>query len=306
MPREKISFPGFDGSELSALLELPDEKPLGYVLFAHCFSCGKDLASASRISRAMVKRGFAVLRFDFTGLGNSDGDFANTNFSSNAQDLIRAADYLRDHHRAPSIVIGHSLGGTAVLEAAPSIVECKAVVTIGAPFNPEHVTKQFSLSLETIESEGEAEVDLGGRKFKIKKQFLDDVRAASVKEELSILRKALLVCHSPVDATVSINEAEKIYKTAKHPKSFISLDKADHLLTRKEDAEYVAATVSAWVSRYIEPEEAVASAEAVASGQVSVTERDQKFARAVRSDSHDWIADEPRKLGGTDLGSGSL
>ncbi len=253
MPKEKISFPGFDGSELAALLEFPDENPLGYVLFAHCFSCGKDIASASRISRAMVRRGFAVMRFDFTGLGNSDGDFANTNFSSNVQDLIRGADYLRDHLKAPEIVIGHSLGGTAVLKAASSIVECKAVVTIGAPFNPEHVTKQFSISLDTIESEGEAEVDLGGRKFKIKKQFLDDVRGASVKEDLTILRKALLVCHSAVDATVSINEAEKIYRTAKHPKSFISLDKADHLLTRKEDAEYVAATVSAWVSRYIEP-----------------------------------------------------
>jgi uncharacterized OsmC-like protein/alpha/beta superfamily hydrolase len=302
MPREKISFPGFDGSELSALLELPDKSPLGYVLFAHCFSCGKDLASASRISRALVRRGFAVMRFDFTGLGNSDGDFANSNFSSNAQDLVCAADYLRDHHKAPSILIGHSLGGTAALEAAPSVPESKAVVTIGAPFNPEHVTKQFSVDLEAIESEGEAEVDLAGRKFKIKKQFLDDVRDASVKEELSNLRKALLVCHSPVDTTVSINEAEKIYRTAKHPKSFISLDKADHLLTRKEDAEYVAATVSAWVSRYIEPVEADESPETVASGHVSVTERDQKFARTVRSDSHEWIADEPKKLGGTDLG----
>ncbi len=301
MAREKLTFEGFDGSTLAALLETPDQDPLAFVLFVHCFSCSKDLASASRISRALVSHGFGVLRFDFTGLGSSDGDFANTNFSSNVQDLHNAADFLRANYKAPAVLIGHSLGGTAVLAAAGEIDECKAVVSIGSPFDPEHVTKQFGVSIEAIEENGEAEVDLGGRKFTIKKQFLADVYDVSVQDKIGSLRKALLVCHSPLDETVSINEAEKIYRAAKHPKSFLSLDRADHLLTRKEDAEYVSRTVASWASRYLDLEEEH-EAPKVTPGHIHVGEHDHQFARTVESDMHGWLSDEPRSVGGKDLG----
>lgn len=302
MPREKLTFTGFDGNSLAALLEVPDQTPHAFVLFAHCFSCGKDIAAASRIARALVSHGFGVLRFDFTGLGNSDGDFANTNFSSNVQDLLRAADFLKEHYAAPAVLVGHSLGGTAVLAAAGEIDECRAVVSIGAPFDPEHVTKQFGVSIDAIEKDGVAEVDLAGRKFNIQKQFLDDVRDVNVKDRIGSLRRALLVCHSPLDATVSINEAEKIYLAAKHPKSFLSLDKADHLLTNKADAEYVARTIAGWVSRYLDTGDESGDTPRVASGHVHIGELDHQFARTVASDSHQWLADEPKKVGGKDLG----
>ena len=249
--RIKLEFQGTDGLTIAGLLEVPDIEPIAYALFAHCFTCSKDIAAASRIARALVAKGYAVLRFDFTGLGNSDGDFANSNFSSNTQDLVYAADYLREHYLAPSLIIGHSLGGAAVLAAAKFIPETKGVVTIGAPSDPHHVAKQFACNLETIETQGQAEVSLGGRLFTIKKQFLDDLSNHDQENNISQLKKALLVFHSPIDQTVSINEAEKIYRYAKHPKSFISLDNADHLLTRAPDSEYVANTIAAWASRYI-------------------------------------------------------
>ena len=249
--RKKVTFTNQAGLTLAGMLEIPEGEIHGYALFAHCFTCGKDIPAASRISRALAGQHYATLRFDFTGLGSSDGDFANTNFSSNVDDLIAAANFLRDNYAAPVLLIGHSLGGAAVLSAGSKVDECKAVVTIGAPSNPAHVAHQFTCSLDTIRDEGAAEVSLAGRPFTIKKQFLDDIEDKGLKEDITNLNKALLVFHSPTDNTVSIEEASAIYAAAKHPKSFVSLDNADHLLTKKEDADYVANTISAWISRYL-------------------------------------------------------
>ena len=301
--RKKVEFKGSSGENLSGLLEIPASGANSFALFAHCFTCGKDIAAASRIARALVARGIAVMRFDFTGLGNSDGDFANTNFSSNVQDLEAAADFLRSNYLAPSLLIGHSLGGTAVLKAAQSIAESKAVVTIGSPADASHVAKQFACDLDTIKHKGEASVNLAGRQFLIKKQFLDDIEAAQTTDSLGKLKKALLVFHSPVDQTVSIKEAEKIYLNARHPKSFVSLDNADHLLSQKEDSEYVAATIAAWAGRYLGARETVeAHTKDIDKGQVRVSERDHQFTQNVLSDSHFWLADEPVAVGGANLG----
>lgn len=301
--REKINFDS-GGLRLSGALETPDTAPRCYAVFAHCFTCGKDVAAASRISRALTAAGIAVLRFDFTGLGNSDGDFANTNFSSNVQDILAAVDFLRREYEAPQLLVGHSLGGAAVLAMAAEVPEVKAVVTIGAPFKAEHVTRNFGAALEDIEREGAARVVLGGRDFLIRKQFLDDL-AASSGGDLGRLRKALLVMHSPLDATVAVDEAEKIYRAARHPKSFISLDDADHLLSRKKDSEYVAATLAAWASRYLPPLDLQARP-SLEKGEVLVEESANarlKFAQDVYSDAHHWMADEPQALGGADLGA---
>lgn len=302
MKKSRIEFIGSDGNNLSGLLEHPAGQTRAFALFAHCFTCGKDIASASRISRALVARGYAVLRFDFTGLGSSDGDFANTNFSSNVEDLVLAADYLRDNWKPPRLLIGHSLGGTAVLKAAQRIPESAGVVTIGSPADASHVAKQFACDIETIEQEGQAEVDLAGRKFTIKKQFLDDIQEQKM-DHISRMNKALLVMHSPVDITVSINEAEKIYRAAKHPKSFISLDNADHLLTQKLDAGYVAETISAWAARFVTTDELVRDGQIeLPHGELLVEERDTSFTQNVSSDSHFWLADEPLSVGGKNLG----
>ena len=298
--RQKFQFTGSTGEQLSALLETPDQAPLATALFAHCFTCGKDIAAASRIARALVKRGYAVMRFDFTGLGNSDGDFANTNFSSNVDDLVAAADHLRSEGMAPSILIGHSLGGTAVLNAVHRIPDCKGVVTIGSPADAQHVSAQFSCDIDNIEKHGEAEVNLAGRKFLIKKQFLDDINQSSV-DHISRLKTAFLVMHSPVDATVNISEAERIYKAAHHPKSFVSLDDANHLLTRASDAEYVADIIAAWSSRQITTSESEVRPE-VHNGQINIRERNHKFMLDVFSDTHHWIADEPTRVGGNNAG----
>ena len=301
--RTKLEFPGTDGLKLAGLLEMPDSNPHYFALFAHCFTCGKDVVSASRISRALVARGCAVLRFDFTGLGGSDGDFANSNFSSNVNDLVLAADFLRENYRAPALLIGHSLGGAAVLAAAHAMEEVKGVVTIAAPADPEHVVKQFGCKTDEIDQEGVAEVSLAGRPFTIKKQFLEDLSDQYQADKIAQLRKALLVFHSPVDTIVSINEAEKIYRSAKHPKNFVSLDDADHLLTKARDAEYVAATLAAWATRYIDaPEHIEQKTSAVTAGHVMVTEKSKKFTRTVITDSHVWLADEPTTVGGGDLG----
>ncbi len=300
--RNKVEFES-DGTKLAGLLEASEDSPVrAYALFAHCFTCSKDIAAASRISRALVSLGYAVMRFDFTGLGNSDGDFSNTNFSSNVDDLVAAADFLRNEHRAPQLLIGHSLGGAAVLKAAAHIAEVTAVATIGAPFNAEHVSKQLGSNLSKISSEGQAEIDLAGRKFNIKKQFVDDILSQD-NRHIGKLRRALLILHSPIDEVVNIAEAEKIYQEALHPKSFISLDKADHLLTRAEDSEYVAACISAWASRFLPQAEPTKVSEApLSQGHVRVDERNKRFARDVQTDHHKWIADEPKALGGQDLG----
>ncbi|MGH8808041.1 MAG: alpha/beta hydrolase family protein [Noviherbaspirillum sp.] len=251
MKIERIDFPGSDGQKLAARLDAPDGDVRAYALFAHCFTCGKDVFAASRIAQALTEHGIAVLRFDFTGLGASEGEFANTNFSSNLADLIAAANYLRHAHRAPELLIGHSLGGAAVLAAASDIPEVRAVVTIGAPSDPSHVTHLFKHHLNQIESTGEAEVQLAGRPFRIKRQFLLDVAEQKLTDKIARLRRALLVMHSPRDDTVDISNAIHIFTAARHPRSFISLDDADHLLTRKRDAIYVANLIAAWSQRYI-------------------------------------------------------
>jgi putative redox protein len=296
--RTKVEFES-QGQTLAGLLETPDQAVRAYVLFAHCFTCGKDIAVASRISRFLVQHGFAVLRFDFTGLGNSDGDFANTNFSSNTEDLLSAANFLEKNYQAPELLIGHSLGGAAVLAMAAQLPAVKAVVTIAAPFEAGHVLHNFNAQLATIETDGQAKVNLGPREFTIKKQFLDDLNNQTT-DHIKHLNKALLVLHSPIDLTVDISDAEKIYKAAKHPKSFVSLDTADHLLTKAMDSEYVAQTISGWASRYIP--KLKKDTRDLASGHVLVTELDHKFQQEVFTDNHHWFADEPTKLGGQNTG----
>jgi len=297
--RQKVEFTS-NGLNLSGALETPESQVSCYAIFAHCFTCGKDVAAASRISRALTASGIAVLRFDFTGLGNSDGDFANTNFSSNLQDLLAAVDFLRKEYAAPQLLIGHSLGGAAVLAMASQVPEAKAVATIGSPFRAEHVKHNFQASQSEIDRAGEAKVKLGGREFLIKKQFLEDLEKYQAGD-LGKLRKALLVMHAPLDATVGIDEAEKIYAAARHPKSFVSLDDADHLLTRKKDAEYVATTIAAWASRYLTLADERPSA-SLNRGHVRVEEKDHKFTQHVSSDSHYWLADEPKSMGGNNTG----
>ncbi len=248
---EKIEFEGSQGHKLAARLDSPEDTPKAYALFAHCFTCTKDIYAAGRIAKALNEDGIAVLRFDFTGLGASEGDFANTNFTSNVQDLVKAADYMRENLQAPSIIIGHSLGGAAVLMAAGQIPDVKAVVTLAAPADAAHVAHHFAGDRDEIMEKGEAEVQLVGRPFRIQKQFLEDIEAQSVDKAIAGLKRPLLVMHAPLDSTVGIENAEHIFKHARHPKSFVSLDDADHLLSKKEHAEYAAHVISAWASRYV-------------------------------------------------------
>ena len=248
---QKLTFKNQQGQELAGLLSIPELPHRGVALFAHCFTCTKNIAAASRISRALARKKFVVLRFDFTGLGNSDGDFANTNFSSNVQDLISAADYLRDNWGAPEVLIGHSLGGAAVLSAAADIPESKAVVTIGAPASPEHVVQQFHCDLPTLEQKGEAEVELAGKTFRIKRQFLEDISAQNLQQKARRLKRVLLIFHAPNDEVVDIGEATSLYQAAMHPKSFVSLDSADHMLSKAADANYAADVIAARIKRYI-------------------------------------------------------
>ncbi|MFZ4121932.1 MAG: alpha/beta hydrolase family protein [Caulobacterales bacterium] len=247
----KVTFTGADGAALSARLETPTTQPRAYALFAHCFTCGKDSSATVRIARALAEREIAVLRFDFTGLGQSDGDFANTNFSSNVADLVAAADYLRDHHAAPKLMIGHSLGGAAVLAAAHSVPEVRAVATIAAPSDTDHVTHQFAANLGDIERTGQAEVWLAGRRFTLNRQFVENLAHQNQQDRIATLKRALLVLHAPTDEVVGIENAATIFTAAKHPKSFVSLDSADHLLTSSQDAKYAAEVISAWAHRYI-------------------------------------------------------
>lgn len=305
MSRQKLEFPNESGETLAGALELPDQgEPAAFALFAHCFTCGKDIAAASRIARALTDHGIAVLRFDFTGLGNSDGDFSNTNFSSNVADLVAAANFLRDHYRAPSLLIGHSLGGAAVLAAAHQLPEAKAVATISAPATARHVAHLFNDSVDVIKSEGSARVSLGQRQFTIKSQLIDDLERFTDTEHIGRLRRPMLIFHSPLDNLVSIDEAAKIYAAAKHPKSFISLDQADHLLSNKEDSRYVAETLAAWAGRYVPLAQPSASQrrQDLEAGEVLVTEENKQFLRRLYTPDHDFPADEPEKNGGTAKG----
>jgi uncharacterized OsmC-like protein/pimeloyl-ACP methyl ester carboxylesterase len=306
MKKIKFEFNNANGEALAGLLEMPEHDAgiTGFGLFAHCFTCGKDIAAASRISRALAARGIAVLRFDFTGLGNSDGDFSNSNFSSNIDDLVQAARALQAQYQAPQILIGHSLGGAAVLAAASQLDSIKAVVTIGAPATAQHVRQLFKDQSATIAREGEAVVTLGVREFSIRRQFLDDIDNYSNTDEIRQLDAALLVMHSPIDQVVSIDEASRIYQAAKHPRSFISLDGADHLLSRAADAEYVASVIATWASRYLESEQAKQALPQadLLDGEVLITEQNHLFLRGMYSNQHFLRADEPLKYGGSDLG----
>ena len=299
---QRITFNGSLGEDLAARLDLPAGPVRAYALFAHCFTCSKDIFAAARIAGELSKRGIAVLRFDFTGLGQSGGDFANTNFSSNVADLLQAVDFLRKNYEAPKIMVGHSLGGAAVLAAAGDVPELAAVVTIGAPADAEHVVHNFHADISTIESEGQAKVSLAGRDFTIKKQFLDDLKGQAVPDRVGALRKALLVMHSPLDDTVGIDNARRIYDAAKHPKSFVSLDTADHLLRGRADATYAAEVIAAWATRYVGTEEE-STADMVGEPEVTVMETGGgKFQQAVKAGRHRLLADEPESFGGLDTG----
>lgn len=302
--KERFEFRNDAGELLLGTLERPGGDIAACAIFAHCFTCSKDIAAASRIARALADQGIAVLRFDFTGLGHSQGEFANTNFSSNVADLRNAAQALREQLSAPELLIGHSLGGAAVLAVAGDIPEARAVVTIGAPSDPSHVAHLLEDSRAEIETEGEAEVNLAGRTFTIKRQFLHDIESHRLAERIRTMRKALLILHSPVDEIVSIDNASEIFLAARHPKSFISLDDADHLLTRRADSQYVAATISAWARRYLldGESEAPPPRPRVADGEVLVQEQDGKFAQDVYTDRHSLRADEPLSYGGKDSG----
>jgi putative redox protein len=300
MPSERFDFPNAGGEKLSAVLDRPPGQPLAYALFAHCFTCGKDVLAAKRIAEGLTARGIAVLRFDFTGLGASEGEFANTTFSSNVADLVAAADHLRKMYRPPAILIGHSLGGAAVLAAASQVPEARAVATIAAPADPSHVTGLFSQHVDEIHAKGEVEVALAGRPFRIKKEFLDDVAEQKLHHCLANLRKALLVLHSPTDDLVGIENASAIFTAAKHPKSFVSLSGADHLLSKRADAVYVAEIIAAWSERYLDM---VPEPDAMPIEGVTVAEtRNGKFEQSIVVGPHRYLADEPTSVGGNGSG----
>ncbi|MEO1015294.1 MAG: alpha/beta fold hydrolase [Pseudomonadota bacterium] len=312
----KATFIGAQGDALAAALDAPASRPRAFALFAHCFSCSKDIKAAREIARALRACGYSVLRFDFTGLGASEGDFANTNFSSNVDDLVKAADYLRTEHEAPSLLIGHSLGGAAVIAAAARIPEIKGVVTIGAPSEAAHVAHQFAEHRDEIERNGEATVQLAGRPFTIKKQFIDDIEGAKVTDALAALRKPVLILHAPFDETVGIDNASKLFLAAKHPKSFISLDTANHLLSNPKDARYAAEAIAAWAGRFVDaPADAETSGDAdikakpapnaaasFKGGARAVTRADEPLAVDLSIDGHQMTIDAAAAEGGSDLG----
>ena len=299
---ERYDFTGSGGHTLAGRLDRPVGPPRAYALFAHCFTCSKDLAAASRIARALADRDIAVLRFDFTGLGHSEGEFANTTFSSNVDDLVHAADALRRDFAAPRLLVGHSLGGAAVLAAASRIDEVAAVATIGAPADPVHVRRLFAGRLDDIEATGEAEVELAGRRFRITRRFLEDIEGAALERAIGALGRALLVMHSPRDEVVGIDNASRIFMAAKHPRSFVSLDDADHLLTRPDDARYAAEVLAAWAGRFLPAPDVGAPLEAD-EGEAVVVESDPgPYAQRIALGSHRLRADEPARMGGAGTG----
>lgn len=303
MPSERFDFSNAKGERLAALLDCPIEQPRAYALFAHCFTCGKDIHAAKRIADALTALGIAVLRFDFTGLGSSEGEFANTTFSSNVADLVAAADALRRTRRAPAILIGHSLGGAAVLAAAADVPEARAVVTINAPCDPAHVVGLLKNRGGEIDATGEIEVTLSGRSFRISRNFLDDIGQQKLRDRIGALHKALLVFHSPTDNIVGIENASYIFTAARHPKSFVSLDGADHLLSRRSDATYVGNVIRAWAERYLDVTELAPDLPNDAEVIVRET-RNGRFQQEITVGRHRLVADEPVEVGGLDSGLG--
>ena len=303
MTTKPFNFAGHDGSTLDGRLTLPDGPHVATALFAHCFTCGKDIAAARRIASRLAAMGIAVLRFDFTGLGQSKGAFAGTTLTSNSEDLILASNALGEAGMSPDVLIGHSLGGAAVIAAANALPANRAIVTIGAPFDPGHVTHNFGGALDQIEMDGHATIDLGGRPVTIGRDFVADVHATKLAPRLAKLGRALLVMHAPRDAIVGIENAAQIFQAARHPKSFVTLDDADHLLTRAQDADYAANVISAWVARYLdlpEPARPIGAPE----GIVRVSEADPDgFLQFINAGPrHHTVADEPLAYGGTDQG----
>lgn len=297
----KLEFDGSHGARLAARLDLPAGRVRAFALFAHCFTCSKDVPAARHIAGALAREGIAVLRFDFTGLGGSGGDFSSTGFSSNVEDLKEAAAFLRRKYEAPQLLIGHSLGGAAILSAAGDIPEARAVVTIGAPSDADHVIQNFKGQEETIRHTGAGEVNLAGRTFTIRREFLEDLEAHTVRDKIAALGKALLVMHAPLDDVVGIDNATDIFVAAKHPKSFVSLDSADHLLSKGEDAAYAARVIASWAERYLETD-AQNEPDEVKDG-VGVVETGQgKYQVMVESGAHRLLADEPADVGGLDSG----
>ena len=300
MRKRNVDFKNKNQEDLHGIIYLPNNnKPLAFVLFAHCFTCSKNLKTVKYISESLTQQGFGVMAFDFTGLGESEGDFSDTNFSHNISDLNDASEYLMENYQSPSLLVGHSLGGTACLYVAKEIESVQAVVSIGSPNNPEHVTNLLESSLEEIEEKGESKVDIGGRKFNIKKQFLDDLKERSKSDVIKDLGKSLLIFHSPQDKIVGIKNAEEIYKRAKHPKSFVSLDGASHLLTDEVDAKYVGEVIASWSKRYIKTE--TPSNEKSDQLKASIAQEDH-FTTQLQVRGHHLIADEPKKVDGADLG----
>ncbi len=303
MKSERVTFPNSRGEMLAARLDLPgDELPVAYALFAHCFTCTKNIKAAVNIAAALNRERIAVLRFDFTGLGQSEGDFADTNFTTNVADLVAAAGFMASQYKAPQIIIGHSLGGAAVLQAAQAIPSLHAVVTIAAPHDPGHVARHFDMMREQIEQKGSAEVDLAGRTFTIKQQFLEDLEMQQLDTHINALKAALLVMHSPRDTIVAIDNAAKIYQAAKHPKSFISLDDADHLLLKEEDSLYVGMMIAAWGRRYIDTPEDWEAVDVVLDNRVTTSTEHDGFFTELFAKGHAMVADEPLQYGGTDRG----
>jgi len=303
MKTRKIRFANADGYELSAELDLPTgAEAHHFALFAHCFTCSKNLLAVKRLSKALTDKGFGVFKFDFTGLGQSDGDFSDTNFSGNIEDLISAANYLSDHYSSPSLLIGHSLGGAAVLQAAQYINDLEGIITIGAPYDPTHVQNLFNDWEEEILSKGEATVILAGRKFTIKKQFLEDLRSDRVNPRLQELNLPLLILHSPQDQTVGIENAAQIYKHAKHPKSFISLDGSDHLMTARKDANYAGRIIAEWATRYIGGDDKQTDNKETKKHAIAELHMEDTFTTDVQTGTHRWVADEPKDVGGANLG----
>jgi len=301
---QNVTFENPRGNMLAARLDLPDgDRPVACALFAHCFTCSKNLKAVGNISRALTDQGFAVLRFDFTGLGESEGDFAETTFSTDVEDLVAAARYMEHNLEAPSILVGHSLGGAAVLQAASDIDSAKAVATVGAPFDPGHVSQHFEDSIDTIEERGEARVTLSGRTFTVTKQFVDDLAATRMESSIGGLERALMIFHSPVDQIVGIDNAAKIFQAAKHPKSFVSLDQADHLLMDESDSRYVGAVIGAWARKYVDlpPATGAPHDDEIDHGEVR-TETGDGYRTKIQAGRHAFVADEPTDIGGTDTG----
>jgi len=303
MKLERMTFPNAAGEELSAQIDFPiDGRPKAFALFAHCFTCTKNIKAVANISKALSRKGVAVMRFDFTGLGDSEGDFSATSFSSNVADLVAAAEFLSTHYQAPKILVGHSFGGTASLQAALDIPSVVAVVTIGSPADPQHVRHVLGDAMETIQAKGEAEILLDGRPFKIRKQFLDDLQNTLIDKSIRDLKRALLVLHSPVDDIVDIDNAARIFKTAKHPKSFVSLDRADHLMSDPADSRYVGSVIAAWAAKYIGQEPQKEEAAEGKHGEVVTRIDESRYTTEILAGEHDLIADEPASMGGADQG----